>query len=148
MALPATAIIEIRSTATAGNVNGGGFNSVLGGTDYSQQNAAQLTGTDGTSNASTNFNSAADGLTAAMVGNYLHLVSGTNGTPGWYEIVAYVNSTNVTLDRNCSTAAMANGEFYVGGAISLGSILDDDLFEIGVPGNIFYIKSGNYNTGD
>jgi hypothetical protein len=140
MALPATAVIEIRSTATAGNLNGGGFNAARGGTDYTLQDAAQLTNTDGTSNASTNFASAGSTFTSVMVGNYLHLTAGTNATVGWYEIVAFVDANNVTLDRVCSTGAMTNGTFYVGGAISLGGTTDDSFFEIGVGGNIFYVK--------
>ncbi len=41
MALPATTVWEVRSSATASNVNGGAFDSAGTGTDYSQQDAAQ-----------------------------------------------------------------------------------------------------------
>ena len=139
MALPATGVIEIRQSATANNVNGGGFNSARGGTDYTLQDASQLTNTDGASTASTTFTSALATFTSAMVGNYLHLVSAT-GTPtlGWYEIVTFTDANNVVLDRTSGTYTL--GTFHVGGAMSLNSTLDDDLFEIGIEGNIFYIK--------
>ena len=144
MALPATGVVEIRSTATAGNVNGGGFNSARGGTDYTLQDAAQLNPTDLASIlASTTITSAVGGFTSVMVGNYIHITAGTNFVAGWYEIVTFTNVNNVVVDRACTvTADGSAGVGYVGGAMSLGSTLDDDLFEIGVPGNIFYIKGG------
>lgn len=148
-ALPAGAIINIQSTATAGNLNGGGFNSARGGTNYSLQNAAQYTATDGTSSASTTFTSATAGFTSAMVGNYLHVTAGTGATVGWYEIVTFNSTSSVELDRASGT--MTNATFYVGGAMSLGTTGtsgDDDLFEAAVAGNIFYIKSGNYTFGE
>ena len=147
MALPETGVIEIRSTATANNVNGGGFNAARGGTDYTLQDAAQLTNVDGTSTASTTFTSALATFTAVMVGNYLHITAGTGATVGWYEIVTYVNANTVTLDRVSGTYTAAT--FYIGGAMSLNSTLDDDLFEIGVAGNIFYVKgSTTYTLGE
>lgn len=151
MALPATNVAELRTTATANMVNGIWFDPALGGTDYTLQDAAQVTGTDGTSNASTNFASASATFTSAMVGNCIHLTAGTNGTVGWYSIRAYVDANNVTLDRNCSTGAMTNGTFYLGGAGSLASTLDDDFFETAVAGNIIYMKkptSGSFTLGE
>lgn len=149
-AMPATNVAECRADSTAGNLNGGWFDAALGGTDYSQQTAAQVNASDGTSNASTNFNSAAVTFTSVMVGNCLHLVSGTNGTPGWYSIRAFVDANNVTLDRNCSTGAMTNGVFYVGGAMSLNSTLDDDFFESAVAGNKIYLRgaAGGLSLGE
>jgi len=144
MALPATAVWEIRSTATANNVNGGGFNSARGGTDYSLQDAAQVAQADGTSTASTTFTSALATFTSVMVGNYLHITSGTGATAGWYEIVTYVNANTITLDRTSGTYTAAT--FKVGGAMSLVSTLDDDMFEAGVAGNIYYIKGGSAIT--
>lgn len=150
MAMPATNVAEVRADATPGNVNGGWFDPALGGTDYSLQTAAQVNASDGTSNASTNFNSAGVTFTSAMVGNCLHLVSGTNGTPGWYSIRAFVDANNVTLDRNCSTGAMTNGVFYVGGAMSLNSTLDDEFFESAVAGNKIYLRgaAGGLTLGE
>lgn len=145
MALPATGVIEIRSTATASNVNGGGFNAARGGTDYTQQNAAQLTHTDGVGTGTTNFSSASGGFTAPMVGNYLQIVSSTGLTVGWYEIVAYVDANDVTLDRTPGTGTAST--YYVGGALSLGTSSDSAVFNMAVAGNIFYMKAGSYTTG-
>ena len=150
-ALPATAVINIRPGATAGNLNGGGFNSARSGTDYSLQDAAQLHGTDGTSTASTTFNSVAGTFTDAMKGNYLHLISATGADEvvGWYEIVSVTDANNVVLDRTSGTYTV--GDFYVGGAVSLettGAAGDDDLFEIAVTGNTFAIQSGTYTMGE
>ncbi|KKK84402.1 hypothetical protein LCGC14_2783680, partial [marine sediment metagenome] len=151
MALGATMVFECRASATANNVNGGGYTS--GGTDYSQQDAAvtDFSKTDGTSNASTTFTSAAATFTAQAVGNVLHLISGTNGTPGWYEIATYVSANEITLDRNCSTGAMTDGVFNVGGAMSLNSAVanqtDDDFFEIMLAGHKIWIENGSYTLG-
>ncbi len=149
--LPSTGVIEIRSTATANNVNGGGFNAARGGTDYSQQDAAQLTNTDLTTAGAgaTTVTSAGGGFTSAMVGNYIHITAGTNFQASLYEIVTFTDANNVILDRTPSSgAAGSGGTFYVGGAMSLNSTLDDDLFELGVAGNIFYIKAGTYTLGE
>ncbi len=154
MALPATGVINIMSTATAGNLNGGGFNAARGGTDYSLQNTAQLTATDLTCTAgSTTVTSATGGFTTAMVGNYIHLtaLTGTGAIIGWYEIVSRTDTNNVVLDRTPTNGAnnITAGTFYVGGALSFGNTLDDDLFEIAVPGNIYYIKGGaTYTPGE
>lgn len=115
--------------------------------DYSQQDAGKVSNlSDGTSTASTTFISATAGFTPVMVGNYLHLVGGAGATVGWYEIVSYTNVTTIVLDRASGT--MTLGNFYIGGAMSLNSTLDDDLFEIGIPNNIFYVKNGSYTTGE
>src|SRR3990167_9330472 len=151
-AMSASITWEVSSTATANMVNGGGFKTGASGTDYSLQNAAQWTASDGTSNVSTTFTSASMTFTSAIVGNILHLTAGTNGTVGWYEITGYTDANTITLDRNCSTGAMTNGTFYVGGALSLNSTLDDDFFEEISGANTadgvkVWFKSGTYILG-
>lgn len=79
-------------------------------------NTAIATGTAGTSNASTTFSDAGLATNLTMVGNTLWLASGTNGTVGVYVIQSIASPTSVVLDRNCSTAAMANGAWKIGGA--------------------------------
>lgn len=149
-ALPATGIINIVSTGTAGNLNGGGFNSARGGTNYSLQNAAQLTAGDGSAAGTTTFTSVTGGFTTAMEGNYIHLTASTGLTVGWYEIVTRTDTNNVVLDRTPGTGTATT--YYVGGALSFGSATagrtDDDALEIGVAGNIFYIKGAvSYSVG-
>jgi len=145
-AIGATCVWEIRTTATAGNLNGGGYTS--GGTDYSQQDAAQLNLTDfATSGVGvTTLTTATGGFTSAMVGNIIHLTAGTNLLESWYEITAYTDTNTVTLDRAAddTIGAMSAATGYVGGALSLESTLDDEFFEQLSNGNIVYIEAGTY----
>lgn len=143
--LPAGAVINIMSTGS--NNNGGGFNAARGGTDYSLQNGHQLTGTDGSASGTTTFTSVTGGFTTAMEGNYLHITASTGLTVGWYEIVTRTDTNNVVLDRTPGTGTAST--YFVGGALSLGNTLDDDLFEMGVAGNIYYIKgAATYTLGE
>ena len=120
--------------------------------DYSQATAAIVNGlTNGTTTASTTYISATAGFTPVMVGNFLHQTAGTGATVGWYEIVSYTNVTTVVLDRASGTTI--NGTFYVGGAMSMNSTLDDDLFETAVGSSgteaaRFFVKNGSYALGE
>ena len=101
--------------------NGGGFDpSIVGaGTDYTEQDVAQLALTDlATASASASVTSAAGGFTAAMIGNAVRIVSGTNFTVGTYFITAVASANAATLDRACSTAAASGGVANVGGALA------------------------------
>lgn len=149
MALAAGIAWEVRSTstATAGNMSGGGFTAGASGTDYSQQNSPQYALTGGTSAGAgaviLHASAAAD-----MVGNVLYLVSGTNATAGWYEITAVSAGVSITVDRNCTTGAGASIVFNVGGAIALGTTLDSDFFGAVVAGNTVHIKAATYTLGE
>jgi len=108
-------------------------------------NTAAFSGTDGTSNASTTFTSASATFNATVVGNHLRLASGTNGTVGYYRITAFTDANTITLDRNCSTGAMTNGAWKIGGAaanISTSAIFNSSSAAGNkcVPGNIIYIR--------
>lgn len=146
MAISANAVWEVRSTATAGNLNGGFFVTGASGTDYSQQNAAQYS----TSTATTAGIGAVISWAAAasdMVGNGLNIASGTNFTAGWYEIISVSVGVSVTVDRNCCTGVGSNGVIKVGGAMSLGSS-DDAVFESMVAGNVMHVKgNATYTLG-
>lgn len=147
MTISAAAVWEIRSTATASNVNGGFFVTGASGTDFSQQNAAQyaLTGV-------TTSGSGAVFLTASaandMVGNGCRVVSGTNFTAGWYEVISVSVGVSVTVDRNCCTGAGSSGVINIGGALSMASTLDDDLFDQFVAGQVIWWKAGTYVLGE
>lgn len=153
MAIAATSVWEIRATATANNVNGGFFVPGSSGVDYSQQNAAQyaLTGVTsaGAGNVILTASAAAD-----MVGNGIHTVSGTNFTNSdWFQIVSVVVGVSITCSTNkagtsISTGVGASGVMNVGGAISLNSTLDEEMFRAGVPGNRWWIKAGTYTLGE
>jgi len=146
MAITADAVWEIRADATAGNVNGGFFKTGATGTDFSQQAAAQynLTGvtTAGADAILLDANAA-----AVMVGNAAHIISGTNFTAGWYEIISVVAGVSITLDRACTSAAGADGVVNIGGAISLAAANDDAVFENAVAGQKFWVKQGSYTIG-
>src|SRR5205814_2364059 len=118
MALSAAIVWECRASGANDN-NGGGFKAGASGTDYSQQNSAQLTLTDlATTGVVTTLTSVTGGFTSAMVGNTINIASGTNFTAGFYEITAFTNSNTVTLDRAPTTAAGAAGTGSVGGALA------------------------------
>lgn len=151
-AIHADTVWEIRSTATANNVNGGGYNAsnASPGTDYSQQDAAEKNNTDLAINALDNtiVSSAGSPFASSDNGNILHITAGVNFTVGWYEVVSVDGSGNATLDRACGTAGSTNGTFYLGGAMSLNSTLDDEFFQAMVAGNIVWWKDGDYNLGE
>ena len=146
MAIAATVVWEVRTTATAGNVNGGGYKPGASGTDFSQQNAAQYNLT-GVTTAAADAILLSASAAADMVGNIAHITSGTNFTVGWYEILSVSVGVSITLDRTCTTAAGAAGVVNIGGAISLAAANDDAVFETMVAGNTMHIKSGTYTIG-
>lgn len=152
-ALASTTVWELRASATANMVNGGGFNASRAGagTDYSLQDTAQISPTDlASAGSSTTLTSAAALFTSAMVGNVIHITTtGTGGfcVVGWYEITVFTDTSTVTLDRtpNSGTAGVAcTGN--VGGALNVGA-LEDSFFEAIVGGNTVWIKSGTYTAG-
>lgn len=144
-ALPSTGVWNITTAGSA--ANGGGFDSTLGGTNYSLQSAAQLVTSDlaCAGGGSVVVTSVAAGFTANMLGNIIHINSGTNWTVGYYEITVFTSSSQVSLDRTPTAGAAASvGVANVGGAFTLGTVNDDGFFENGVAGAIYYIKSGTY----
>ncbi len=152
MAISALTVFEVRSNATAGNVNGGGFVTGASGVDYSQQTGAQypLTGVTSAGAGDTVLSASA---AADMVGNLLRVVSGTNYTTTnpWFEILSVVPGVSITCGTNAAGASIStgigiNGVMNIGGALSLGST-DDTVFEQLVAGNKMWIKNGTYTLG-
>lgn len=146
MALAATTVWEVRTSGS--DDNGGGYKSDAGTTDYSQQDAAQLTVTDGATSGigATTLTSATGGFTAAMVGDMVHLYSGTNLTDGWYEITAYTNTNTVTLDRapDDGVGAASAIDVKVGGCFATPGRLGKTLLSHAVTGMRAWIKAGTY----
>lgn len=126
MAINATMVWEVRIAGLS--TNGGGFDPSFGGTDYSQQDSPQATGT---ATSSTTTLTATTGIfTAAMVGNVV-----TDGTTRKV-ITAYTNSTTVTLDSAPSWTAAT---IRVGGAASnLGDVISNF-----VAGNKCWVQKGS-----
>lgn len=142
-AVDATIEWEVRTTGN--NDNGGGYDLTNnGGTDYSQQDAAQLTLTDlATSGVGvTTLTSVTGGFTSAMVDNIIQIKSGTNVTAGFYEIDVYTDTNTVTLSSapDDGVGGIASGTGSVGGGLLTLEKVDDAV----VAGNIIHVKSGSY----
>jgi len=144
MALPAGLTWEVRTTGNANN--GGAYIDLIPGTsvDYSQQNASQLSITDGACLlASVTLTSVIGGFTAGMVGNVIQIrAGGANFVAGFYTIVLFNSANSVNLDRTPVAAGNGTGGLgEVGGAL----ISPETFILNGVAGNLCYVKSGNYN---
>lgn len=153
---------ELRSQATAGNLNGCLYVSGYGdGTDYSQQNTFQSSGTilstnDGMGTSSCTVTAVGyDFSSAAWPGNSLHVTAGVNwlstSSDSWHIILATATGADLVISGPCSmtTNVLTNGTFYIGGACSLGSTLDDDLFETNSGSNTYWMKNdGTYGLGE
>lgn len=147
MAISALTVWELRASATAGNVNGGGYVAGGGGTDFTLQDAAQyaLTGVTSAGAGDTFLTATA---AADMVGNFAHVISGTNFTAGWYQIIAVALGVSVQVDRSLTTGIGATGVINIGGAMSLNSTLDDDFFDVPIAGNVLWMQLGAYTLGE
>ena len=128
MAIAGTTVWRCRTTGS--DTNGGGFNSARGGTDYSQQDSPQATGT--ASSSGTTLTATTGIFTAAMVGNIV-----SNGS-AWYEITAYTSSTVVTLD---SAPTWTSQSIKVGGALATPGLMASLMTVDGMRGTL---KAGTY----
>jgi len=136
MALSASTVWEVRTTGS--DTNGGGFVTGSGGTDYSQQDAAQLSVTDAACTGNTTLTSATGGFTSTMIGSIVYLSSG----PGWYEITARTDTNTVTIDRNGPNATGMTAN--VGGALATPGVAVSLMTVTGMTG---WIKAGTYTVG-
>lgn len=114
MSIPNAAVWEIRPGAGSDN-NGGFFVTGASGTDYSQQNSPQYTPT-GLTSAGSGSTILYAGAAAVMVGNGCNVLSGTNVTPGLYEVQSVSVGVSITLDRNVCTGVAASVALNIGGA--------------------------------
>jgi hypothetical protein len=127
MALPSTAVIEVRTTGS--DSNAGGFNSARGGTDYSQQDSPQATGT--VTSSTTTVTATTSIFTSGMVGNYI-----TDGTT-WKEITAFTSATVVTVD---SAPAWTAATIRIGGALATVT----KALALAVASNQVWVLQGSY----
>lgn len=96
MALSATTLWELNTSATASNVNGGGFN-------YANANfLTDYTATSATGNSPV-ISSASYTFVAGDVGAWIYVQAGTNWTPGFYKITA-VNAGAATVNATIGAA--------------------------------------------
>lgn len=129
---------EVRTSGAS--TNGAGFADLNPGTsvDYSQQDSAQLSLSDGATSGVgvTTFKSATGGFTAAMEGNVIYIASGTNVIAGYYQITGYTDTNTVTLDRapDDGVGGVASAVFKVGGGsdhpntVSPGVVADNHVW--------------------
>lgn len=138
MTINPTAVWRVRPSGN--NLNGGGFDSAISGagTDYSKQDAAQVSGTAGVCAGTTNFQDTVATFTSAMVGNAL-CVTGAGGAMnfGIYFVVAFVDAHNVTLDRSPGNGVSA--AWNLGGGWADFWTNTTSTLAIIKPGNIVYI---------
>ncbi len=134
-----SALIKWLVRTDGADTNGGGFKTGATGTDFSNQAAAQfaLTGI-ATSGAGATFLTAS--AAASMVGNLCQVISGTNFTAGFYEIISVSVGVSVTVDSNLATGVGASGVINIGGGLLT---LAANLTKL-VAGNVTYVKSGTY----
>jgi hypothetical protein len=139
MALSANTVWEVRTTGA--DTNGGGFVTGASGTDYSQQDAAQFSGTDLVIGASNGVTSASHSFAATDVGNIIQITAGTGFTTGFYQIIS-VAGVIATLDRSPGTLASTGGTWAEGGALASPGKAGSGA----VANNKCYIKSGTYTV--
>lgn len=139
---------EVRTTGS--DTNGGGFVGSAG-SDYTQQNSPQYSGTDLEVNASNNLqvkSTTAGSPVAADVGNVICISAGTFWTTGWYEIQSQ-DGTWWTLDRSPNTAGSTGGTFAVGGALAspgLANWIAENYYASNNRRGQIYIESGTYTV--
>jgi len=133
----ANMVYEMRANGDA--TNGGGFLNGGTGTDYSQQDAAQVTYTDLVIDAATNTDvtSAATPFTSAHVGNTINITGGTGFTVARYEVIS-VAGVIATLSSAVGTVASTGGAGKLGGAIFLWT---DVFLESLTAGNVVWVKA-------
>lgn len=116
------------------------------GTDYTEQDAAQLALTDlASSTPYTTITSTTGGFTAAMVGNGIYIASGTGFTAGRYVITAYTNTNTVTVHTACAASAASGGVAKVGGALAGFEVITTSAPYSSVAGNTVYIRGQGSN---
>ena len=146
MTISATAVWEIRP-GNGDNTNGAVFDpSMVGaGTDYTQQDGAQLSLTDiNHTGGSLTITSVTGGFTTAMIGNAIRMNGGTNITLGWYMITSVTNTNTAAVDRSMGASSSTNGQGKVGGATkSFSGQTTITLISAASlqPGNRIYVKN-------
>lgn len=140
MALSANTVWEVRTTGA--DTNGGGFVTGSGGTDWSQQAAAQYSVTDAVTAGTTTITSATAAFGTDVVGNILYIQGGTAPvTAGWYQIISRTNSTTIVVDRSTGLTTGTGATLKIGGALlTIGAV--EPLI---VRGNVVWVKSGTYS---
>lgn len=149
MAISAATIWRVRKNGSDTLCSGLFDPTVSGaGTDYTDQDTAQLAITDLACAGSpwTTLTSATGGFTSAMIGNGIYIASGTNFTAGRYIITGRADTNTITVDRAAgATGACSSGVAKIGGALANPmSILLTGVYGA-VAGNVVYIRGEGAN---
>jgi hypothetical protein len=143
-AIAATAQWDVRTTGN--DANGGAFDPsvTIPGTDYSQQNSAQVAFTDlvigGTTTQVTSAANPFATCTAGVgyCGNFIHITGGSGCTVGWYEVLS-TSTITATLDRSAGTAA-STCTGNLGGSIATPVA----AMNVMASSNTVWVQSGTY----
>ena len=143
MGLSALTVWEVRTAGA--DVNGGGYRSDAGNTDYSIFDTPEVAVTDAVTNGTTTITSTNATFESAMIGNLLYITGGTGSITGaWYEVITRVSASIITVDRSTGLTTGTGATLNVGGALGspggLGFVMDAH----GVAGMQAFIKSGTY----
>lgn len=137
-AITSDTLWEVRTTGS--DTNGGCYDVGASGTDYTAQDAAQLSLTDlATDGGGTGLSSVTGGFTSAMIGNCINIASGTGFTVGYYQITAYTDTNNVTIDRSAGASATGGSGKVGGGLLTIQEAVDNIARE-----NVINVKNGTY----
>lgn len=159
MAITDSVVWEVRTTGS--NSNGGGFCATIpnAGTDYSQQDAPAVTGSDLEINSGNQkrIRSASGLINASHIGNIINVTGGTGFIVGRFLI--YADAGGGWFDvhpagGNVGTTGSTGGSFVIGGALG-GTDLKQAIDEVQViydgtngggsrDGNLIWVKSGTY----
>lgn len=141
MAFAATTVWEVRTTGS--DSNGGGFDPGVAspGTDFSQQDAAQITYTDLVIDAVTNtkITSAAHPFDTTSPGNFINITGGAGFTVQRVEIQS-VTAGVATCDKAVGTVGSTGGTGSLGGAFASPG----QAMSVAVGSNTVYVKAGTY----
>lgn len=148
MALSSTGVFEVRTAGhddNAGYFNPGGSSP---GTDFSQQDAAEIVIDGATMTAAVHTTTTQINITGATVSatwnrNGLRITGGT-ATAGLYEITAVdVGNNRITVDRAAGTSSQTV-QGRIGGALGSPGGLGRDLAAHGANQTQAWLKSGTY----
>lgn len=138
----------VAGVASTASPTGGVF-----GVDFSQQDTAELTNTDGASSTtSTTFTSAGSTFRTIMRGNVIHITTTGTGAQcivGWYHVESVTDANNVVLDRAPSAGSgCAAATWFLGGAFA---DVSDAIFELATSSataaNRYFVKAATYTVG-
>ena len=143
MAFALTTNWDIRTTGS--DSNGGGWDTASSGTDYSQQNSAQVAFTDlviGATN--TEITSALNPFTSAYVGNIINVTGGIGFTVQRVQVVSVLAGV-ATCDKAVGTASSTGGTGNLGGSLAnFATAVNIMPNSSANTGNTVWIQSGTY----